>query len=118
MQSAIYSESRHRNQCMYAQSNNALTIRISSIKRLNPVQYSGKSSRSVVSPIKTIRNANVWILKAKCKCTVQQLINVVHCPTNEETGYTYKDHASCLNTLTTTLLVGGDYINSNIHCGI
>ena len=47
-------------------------------------------------------------LKAKCKCTVQQIINVVHCPANEETGYTYKDHASCLNTLTTTLFMGGE----------
>ena len=50
---------------------------------------------------------NYGSLKAKCKCTVQQIINVAHCPTNEETGYTYKDHASCLNTLTTTLFAGG-----------
>ena len=103
---------------MYAQSNNAQTIRITSIKRLNPVQYSGQSSRSAISPIKTIRKANTWILKAKCKCTVQQFINVVHCPANEETGYTYKYHASHLNILTTMLFVGGDYINSKICCGI
>ena len=54
-------------------------------------------------------------LKAKCKCTV---INVVYCTANEETGYTYKDHAIRLNILTTMLFVGDDHINSNIRCGI
>ena len=37
-------------------------------KKLNPAQYSEKSSCSAVSPIKITRNANVWILKAKGKC--------------------------------------------------
>ena len=49
---------------MYAQSNNALTIK----KKLNPAQYSEQPPRSAVSPIKITRNANVWILKAKGKC--------------------------------------------------